>query len=168
MKVRTAVFPGSFDPITNGHLDIVQRASQIFDQLVVAVGRNPEKAELFTAAERVEMIRELVSQMPNVRVASYEGLTVDFVRQINADIILRGIRDGVDLRDELYAANTNLIIGGVETVFLMASDKFSMTSSSFIKQIVSLGGDGASRLTALIPPMVLDRLRKKMREQPQE
>lgn len=162
MSARTAVFPGSFDPITNGHLDIIRRAAALFERVVVAVGHNPVKTEVFTPAERVAMITELVVDMPNVSVQSYQGLTIDFVRQAEGDVILRGIRDTVDVRDELQAANTNLIVGGVETVFLMASDQYTLTSSTFIKQIVSMGGDASTRLSALVPTTVLDRLRRKL------
>ncbi len=162
MGKRIAVFPGSFDPITNGHLDIIERAAMLFDELIVAVGRNPEKAEALSRDERVEMIAGLVERLPNVKVSSYDGLTIDFVRQVKADVIVRGIRDSVDLRDELQAANTNLIVGGVETVFLMAAEQFALTSSTFIKQIVSMGGQEAERLSALVPRQVLERLRRKL------
>lgn len=163
MKASRAVFPGTFDPITNGHLDVIERAGRIFGKLVVAVGRNPEKSEVFTQDERVAMIEELVANSENVSVASYEGLTIDFVRSVKADVIVRGIRDGVDLRDELHAANTNLIVGGVETVFLLAAEQFALTSSTFIKQIVAMGGEQADRLSALVPKTVLKRLRAQYR-----
>jgi len=159
--MKTAVFPGSFDLITNGHLDIIERASRLFGGLVVAVGHNPEKTEDFTTEERVALLENLVGGLPNVSVAAYGGLTVDFVREVGADVIVRGIRDTVDLRDELHAANANLIVGGVETVFLMASEQFSLTSSTFIKQIVAMGGEQVSRLSALVPEPVLERLREK-------
>jgi pantetheine-phosphate adenylyltransferase len=162
VTARTAVFPGSFDPITNGHLDIIQRASGLFERVIVAVGQNPAKAEVFSPEERVRMIAELVREFPNVNVASYSGLTIDFVRQAGGDVILRGIRDTLDVRDELQAANTNLIVGGIETVFLMASDQYTLTSSTFIKQIVSLGGDASTRLSALVPTNVLEQLRAKL------
>lgn len=163
MGARTAIFPGSFDPITNGHLDIIERASRIFKTLIIAVGHNPEKSEVFGLDERVEMIRELVAPTPSVSVDSYEGLTIDFALRTGADVIVRGIRDGVDLRDELSAANTNLIVGDIETVFLLAAERYALTSSTFIKQIVAMGGEDTERLSSLVPRAVLDRLRAKYR-----
>lgn len=156
-----AVFPGAFDPITNGHLDIIRRGRQLFDKLIVAVGRNPEKPELFTATERVEMVCSLTRGMDNVSVQAYEGLTFDFVRSVGAKVILRGIRDSVDLRGELQAANTNLLVGEVETVFLMTSDQHALTASSLIKQIVEIGGYDPERLTRLVPPLVAEKLRQR-------
>lgn len=166
MENRVAIFPGSFDPITSGHLDIIERACAIFGSLIVAVGHNPEKEDLFTPAERVEMIEQLVGSLPNVQVESYEGLTIDFALRRGAHLILRGIRDGVDLRDELSAANTNLIVGGIETVFLLAAERYALTSSTFIKQIVAMGGKDTDRLSALVPAPVLARLRRKYRDGP--
>ena len=159
--MKKAVFPGSFDPITNGHLDIIERASRLFGGLIVAVGRNPEKDDVLSTEERMALLEDLVGHLPNVSVAAYDGLTVDFVREVGADVIVRGIRDTVDLRDELHAANANLIVGNVETVFLMASEQFSLTSSTFIKQIVAMGGEEATRLTSLVPRAVLAKLRDK-------
>ncbi len=164
MTSRIAVFPGAFDPITNGHLDIIHRAARLFDRVVVAVGHNPDKQEIFTADERVDMIESLVSSLDNVAVASYAGLTVDFVRSVGAGVIVRGIRNSVDLRDELLAANTNLIVGDLETIFLMASEQFALTSSTFIKQIIEMGGDKSTRLSALVPAAVLEQMRKKVRQ----
>ncbi len=157
-----AVFPGSFDPITNGHLDIIRRAAKLFKRVIVAVGYNPEKTSLFTPDERVRMIRALVGQIGNVRVESYDGLTMDFVRRVQAGVILRGIRDSVDLRDELEVANTNRLVGDVETVFLMTSDQHALTSSTLIKQIVELGGYDSKRLSRLVPDSVARMLRRKL------
>jgi len=162
VQPKTAIFPGSFDPITNGHLDIIQRASRVFGRVIVAIGHNPEKTEVFTADERIAMIRDLTANAPNVEVEAYEGLTVDFARKVQADVIVRGIRDTIDLRDELQAANTNRLVGDVETVFLMASEQFALTSSTFIKQIVAMGGEESGRLSALVPTEVLNRLRDKV------
>ncbi len=159
--MSTAVFPGSFDPFTNGHLDIIRRASGLFDRLIVAIGHNPEKDEIFSTAERVAMAEGLVGDLANVSVEAYEGLTVDFVRRSGGQVIVRGIRDSIDLRDELQSANTNLIVGAVETVFLLASERFAFTSSTFIMQIVSMGGDASARLSALVPTPVLQKLRAK-------
>lgn len=164
MNEQTAVFPGSFDPITNGHLDVIRRTSTLFGKVVVAIGHNPEKQEVFTAPERVTMITALLEDSPNVTVKAYRGLTIDFARRVNAKVIVRGIRDTIDLRDELQAANTNLLVGGIETVFLMASEQFALTSSTFIKQIVTMGGEQSTRLSALVPPAVLDALRRKVSE----
>jgi pantetheine-phosphate adenylyltransferase len=155
-----AVFPGTFDPVTLGHLDIVRRGAALFGRVIVAVGCNPEKIEWFSPAERVEMIRELTRELANVTVESYAGLTMDFVRKVGARVILRGIRDTVDLRTELQAANTNLIVGGVETVFLMTTDQHALTSSTLIKQIVEMGAYDASRLARLVPRQVIERLEK--------
>lgn len=157
-----AVFTGAFDPITNGHLDIIRRAVQFCDDLIVAVGHNPEKPALFTPAERVEMIRELVEGIERVRVESYDGLTADYVRSVGAKLIIRGIRDNVDLHYELQQANINMAIGDVETVFLMTSDRYALTSSTYIKQIVELGCEDLERLNQLVPPLVAKRLSEKL------
>ncbi|HOA72259.1 MAG TPA: pantetheine-phosphate adenylyltransferase [Phycisphaerae bacterium] len=158
-----AVFPGTFDPATNGHLDIIKRAIALVDELIIAVGHNPEKQPLFTADERVEMLRELTGDIPGVRVEAYEGLTGDFVQQVQANIIIRGIRDNVDLHYELQQANINLAIANVETVFLLTRDQFALTSSTYIKQIVELGYQDLERLSRIVPANVARRLRDKLR-----
>lgn len=157
-----AVFPGTFDPMTFGHVDLIQRGSRLFPKLIVGVGHNPEKSELFTTQERIEMITELISDLPSVTVQSYDGLTMQFVRSVHAGVLLRGIRDGSDLRDELQFANANLIVGDVETVFLMTTDQNALTSSTLIKQIVELGGADINRLSNLVPPGVLKKLQEKI------
>ena len=157
-----AVYPGAFDPITNGHVDLIRRARPLFDELIVAVGHNPEKDQLFTPDERVETIGELIADLPGVSVQAYEGLTVNFARLVGARVILRGIRDYTDLHHELLAAGTNLVVGGIETIFLTASLQHGMTSSTLVKQIVGIGGYDPERLARLIPPNVVDRLRQKL------
>ena len=157
-----AVFPGAFDPITHGHLDIIRRGRLLADELIVAVGHNPEKPALFTPEERVAMVRELLGDMPGVRVESYQGLTAEFVQSVQANIIIRGIRDNVDLHYELQQANINLAIGNVETVFLLTRDQFALTSSTYIKQIAELGCLDEERLSRLVPPIVAKRLRDKL------
>src|SRR3954467_10579993 len=159
---RIAVFPGQFDPITNGHLDVIRRGVALFDQVVVAVGINPEKRELFSLDERLEMISELLRSIPGAKAAKYEGLTVDFVRSVNATAILRGIRDVSDLRYEFQLALANRAVGGVETVFIMTGDQHALTSSSLIRQVVALGGD-VRQLASLLPPVVIERLKEKQR-----
>ena len=156
---RIAVFPGQFDPITNGHLDVIRRGVALFDQVIVAVGINPEKRELFSLDERLEIIGDLLKQIPGAKAAKYEGLTVDFVRSVNATAILRGIRDVSDLRYEFQLAQANRAVGGVETVFIMTGDQYALTSSSLIRQIVTLGADLA-KLQPLVPASVIDRLRR--------
>ncbi|GMU22440.1 MAG: phosphopantetheine adenylyltransferase [Phycisphaerae bacterium] len=161
-KLVRGVFPGTFDPITNGHLDIIKRATQVVDELIVGVGHNPMKAALFTPVERVDMIEELINGLPGVRVETYEGLTAEFVQQMDANVIIRGIRDNVDLHYELEQANINLAIGNVETIFLMTRDQFALTSSTYIKQIVELGCLDLQRLSRLIPESVARRLRDRL------
>jgi len=160
---RIGVFPGQFDPITNGHLDVIRRGVALFDELVVAVGINPDKRELFTIDERVVMIRGLVSDLPSVRVEKYTGLTVDFVRKAKATALLRGIRDVSDLRYEFQLALANRTVGDVETVFIMAGEQYALTSSSLIRQVVSLGGD-VRRLSSILPDVVIQMLRKRQKQ----
>src|SRR5690349_878900 len=160
---KLAVFPGQFDPITNGHLDVIRRGVKLFDELIVAVGINPEKREMFSLEERVGMIRMLLKHDRHIRVEQYTGLTVDFVRQSKATAILRGIRDVSDLRYEFQLALANRAVGDVETVFIMAGDQFALTSSSLIRQVVSLGGDVKS-LKGILPEVVVKRLQQKQRQ----
>ena len=157
-----AVFPGAFDPITLGHLDIVHRASRLFDRLIIAVGHNPEKEAWFSPEERVAMVREAVAALGNVKTEAYDGLTMDYVRGVGARVLVRGIRDATDLREELQIANLNQSIGGVETVFLMTDDQHVLTSSTLIKQIVDMGGFDKRRLQRLVPPVVVEHLARKL------
>ena len=160
---RIGVFPGQFDPITNGHLDVIRRGVRLFDELIVAVGINPEKREMFGIDERVEIIRGLVRDIPAVRVEKYTGLTVDFVRKASATALLRGIRDVSDLRYEFQLALANRTVGGVETVFIMAGEQYALTSSSLIRQVVALGGD-VRQLSAMLPEVVIHRLAEKQKQ----
>jgi pantetheine-phosphate adenylyltransferase len=155
---KIAVFPGQFDPITKGHLDVIRRGVRLFDQLIVAVGNNPAKTELFTLSDRVSMIRTLLKNVPGIRVEKYSGLTVDFVKQSGATALLRGIRDVSDLRYEFQLALANRAVGGVDTVFIMTGDQYALTSSSLIRQVISLGGD-IRQLRGLLPGLVIQRLR---------
>ena len=151
---KLAVYPGTFDPITNGHLDVIHRGAKLFDRLVVAVGQNPEKPPLLAQAERAEIISQVVADIPNVRVETFTGLTVDFVRQIGADVILRGIRNSNDLQFEFQVALTNRLVAGVETVFVMTSTQYAFTSSSLIRQMAVMGGD----VSSMVPPQVLPHI----------
>ncbi len=162
-----AIYAGSFDPITLGHLDVLQRARGLFDKIILAVGDNPEKPALFTAEERVGMARTLVAGMIStepdgspVLVDHYTGLTVDFARNVNASAILRGIRNITDLANECQLAITNRQVAGIETVFIVTGERYAFTSSSLIKQVAALGGslDG---LSGIVPPLVIDRLKIK-------
>lgn len=162
-----AVFPGSFDPITYGHLDVIRRGRRLFDRLIVAVGRNPGKDPLFSSDERVEMVRTLVERIrreePNeaeVSVEPFGGLTVDFARSVGATVLLRGIRNLSDLQSEVQQALTNRQVAGLETAFIVAGQDFAYTSSSLIKQITAMGND-LSSLDTMVPPEVVKSLRAK-------
>ncbi len=162
-KANLAVFPGMFDPMSHGHLDIIQRAAKLYEKLIVAVGRNPLKTEVFTAEERKEMLVAHTLDLPSVEVRTYDGLTVEFARSVGAGVILRGIRDTVDLHAELEIAMTNRIIGGIETVFLMTSGQHVLTSSTLIRQVVEIGDYDTDHLTRLVPLDVAKRLEKRLR-----
>jgi pantetheine-phosphate adenylyltransferase len=155
-----AVCPGSFDPVTNGHLDIVRRAAAIFDELVVATGTNPSKSRLFEADERLDMLREVCADLPNVTVSGFAGLIVDFCREIGAQAIVKGLRGGNDYEYELPMAQMNAHLTGVETVFLPTTASLGYVSSSLVKEVASLGGD----VSALVPPSVHVRLQKRLDE----
>lgn len=160
---ETVLFPGSFDPLTHGHLDIIARAAALFKRLVVAVGENPLKKQVFTPQERKDMLLQHTAHLNNVEVLTYEGLTVEFARSIGARVILRGIRDTADLHDELEIATTNRIIGDIETVFLLTSGQHVLTSSTLIKQIVEIGTYDVQHLARLVPLDVAERLRERLR-----
>lgn len=153
-KFVRAIFPGSFDPITNGHMDVVRRGMKLFDELIIAVGRSPIKNQLFKPKERVEMIAELIEGLPGVSVESFEGLTVEYAARREASVILRGLRSLTDVQYEFQLAMTNRAVAGIETIFIMTSEQYGFTSSTLIREIASLGGD----LSNLIPDCVHKRL----------
>ncbi|MCI0498557.1 MAG: pantetheine-phosphate adenylyltransferase [Planctomycetales bacterium] len=161
-KPITAIFPGSFDPITNGHLDVIRRGNTLFDRLIIAVGQNPGKHELFSKAERVEMIRLLVSDMPRITVESYDCLTVEFAKQKNAQVMLRGLRNLTDVEYEFQLAMTNRTVAGIETVFVMTSEEYGYVNSTIVRQLAILGGD----VSKLIPASVYEQLRHKLQKNP--
>ncbi len=152
-----ALCPGSFDPVTVGHLDIIERASALFDELVVAVVSNPSKAPLFDIQERMQILEEAVGHLSNVEVASFDGLLVDFARSIGARVIVKGLRAVSDFDYEIQMAQMNNKLSGVETFFLAASPVTSYLSSSLIKEVARFGGD----ISSLVPPGVAERLAEK-------
>jgi pantetheine-phosphate adenylyltransferase len=154
-----AVYPGSFDPPTNGHLDLIERGTKIFDELIVAVVRNPEKQPLFSLDERMDMLREITKPYPTVRIEAFEGLLVDYAAQHQATVILRGIRAISDYEYELQMALMNRKLNpGLETVFMAAAESYSYVSSRLVKEIYLLGGS----LKDLVPEAVQARLRAKI------
>ncbi len=159
-KFVRAVFPGSFDPITNGHLDVISRGMKLFDELIIAVGRSPVKNQLFTPKERVEMIAELVDDMPNVSVESFDGLTVEYAAKKKADVILRGLRSLTDVQYEFKLAMTNRAVAGIETVFVMTSERYGFTSSTLIREVASLGGD----VSNMVPKVICERLQQRLQK----
>jgi pantetheine-phosphate adenylyltransferase len=158
MKTSLAIYPGSFDPVTNGHLDLIERGTKIFDRLVVAVLRNSEKDPLFTTTERVEMLREVTKQWDNVEVDVFEGLLVQYARQRKAQVILRGIRAISDYEYELQMALMNRKLEpNIETVFMMPAEAYSYLSSRLVREISQLGGT----IHGLVPPIIEERLKSK-------
>lgn len=157
-----ALYPGSFDPITNGHLDLIQRGSALFDRLIVAILRNDEKHPLFSVGERMEMVKEVIGHLPNVEVGSFGGLLVDYAGQASASVILRGIRAVSDYEYELQMALMNRRLRpDIETVFLMASEAYSFISSRLVKEVIRLGGN----IGDLVPPSIEGRLKRRLLEE---
>lgn len=155
---RIAVYPGTFDPPTNGHIDVARRAAVIFNQVIIAVSNNPEKGPLFSVAERLEMLKTMFQDAENITVKTFDGLLVEFVKKEGAFSIVRGLRAVSDFEYELQLASMNSLLDkSVETVFFMASDENLFVSSSVIKEIAKLGGD----ISQKVHPVVLEKLRKK-------
>ena len=164
MKRVIAIYPGSFDPPTNGHLDLIQRGAKLFDELIVEILRNSEKTPLFNVGERLEMLRECTSDLKNVRVESFDGLLVDYAEQCGARVVLRGIRAVSDYEFELQMAWMNRKLDpSLETVFMMPAGAYSYLSSRLVREIASLGGT----LGDLLPTSVEDRLRARLGVVPQ-
>jgi pantetheine-phosphate adenylyltransferase len=155
-----AICPGSFDPVTFGHLDVIERSAAMFDEVVVAVGRNMAKNGLFTPTERVEMITECTQDIPGVTATTFSGLLVDFSREQGIGVIAKGLRFGADFDYELQMAQMNGHLTGVETIFLPTSPQWSFVSSSLVREVATLSGD----ISALVPDAVADRVRAKLAE----
>ena len=154
-----AIYPGSFDPITSGHLDVIERGSKMFGRVIVAILQNEAKQPLFTVAERMEMLRESLAGFSGVEVDTFQGLLADYALAKSARVILRGIRAISDYEYELQMALMNRRLQpGLETIFLPASETFSFISSKMVKEVISLGGN----ITGLVPPLVEDRLKKRI------
>ena len=156
--MKRAIYPGSFDPLTLGHLDMIERSAKIVDELVIGVLNNSAKNSLFSLDERVSMIKEMTESMPNVTVASFDGLLVDYMKEINATIIVRGLRAVTDFEYELQIAQTNHVENPeVETIFLTTSLQYSYMSSTIVKEFASYGGD----ISKFVPARFIDRIYEK-------
>jgi len=159
LRSLVAIYPGSFDPITNGHLDLIERGARLCDRLVVAVLRNEAKQPLFSVEERMEMLREVICDYPNAEVDSFDGLLVDYAQRRGATVLIRGIRAISDYEYELQMALMNRrLCPGVETVFLMAGEAYSFLSSRVVKEVIRLGGD----ISGLVPSPVEVRLKNRV------
>ena len=159
--MKTAIYPGSFDPVTYGHLDIIRRAATLSDRLVVAVLLNSEKSPWFTVDERVEMLREATKEMENVEIRSFDGLTVEFAKSIGATCMVRGLRAVTDFEYELQLSQINRKLSEeVDTVFLTTSLKYAYLSSSVVKEVASFGGS----IDEFVPPFVSDRIHEKLKK----
>jgi pantetheine-phosphate adenylyltransferase len=158
--VRRVVCPGSFDPVTNGHVDVITRAANLHDEVVVAVLLNPNKTPLFSAEERVEMLRDACAKLDNVRVERFEGLIVDFCKANDISAMVKGLRAVTDFDYEMQMAQMNYNQAGVETLFVITNPLYAFLSSSLVKDFAKFGGD----VSGLVPEVVLDRLNQRLRE----
>jgi pantetheine-phosphate adenylyltransferase len=156
--MRSAIYPGSFDPVTNGHLDVVERARKLFDEVIVAVAHNDEKEPLFSLQERLDLLHQTVGRIENIRIAQFEGLLVEFARAQKACAVIRGLRAVSDFEFEFQMALMNRKLeGSVETMFLMPKEEYTYLSSRLVKEIARLGGD----VSQFVPPIVAKALAKK-------
>lgn len=164
MVARIAVYTGSFDPVTLGHLHIIERAAPLFDQLVIGIGTNAEKRSLFQPDERVDLVKRVTGTLDNVAVETFDGLAVDFVRKVDAHVMIRGIRPLTDIAGEFTMMMANQQLDpGIETLFLMAADRFAHVSSSLLKQIAALSDDD-EQLAKFVPRQIIEPLRRRMRQ----
>lgn len=153
-----AICPGSFDPVTNGHIDVFTRAAALFDEVTVGVLINKKKSSLFTVEERIDMLREVNASQPNISVDSFHGLLVDYCRDHGIDVVVKGLRAVTDFDYELQMAQMNHRLSGVETLFLTTNPEYGYLSSSLVKEVATYGGD----VTGLVPELVLDRIAEKL------
>jgi pantetheine-phosphate adenylyltransferase len=160
--LRRVVCPGSFDPVTNGHIDIISRASKLFDEVVVAVGVNASKNRLFSPEERIDMLTETCAEFPNVSIDGFDGLLTDFCREHDVQTIVKGLRAVSDFDYELQMAQMNSSLADVETVFVPTSPAYSFLASSLVKEVAMFGGD----VSSLVPAHVLELLTRRLAEQP--
>jgi len=159
--MRTAIYPGTFDPVTNGHVDVAERAANLFDKVIVCVAVNSTKTPIFTGAERVRLVKEAVKHIPNIEVEQFDGLLVDYAQQKNADAIVRGLRAVSDFEYEFQMALTNRkLCADIDTIFLMPDEKYKYLNSSIVREIARFGGD----VSEFVPPHVLKELLKKIRD----
>lgn len=158
--MRRAACPGSFDPVTNGHIDIISRAAALFDEVVVAVGVNQSKQRLFSPDERIDMLTEASAPYPNVRIAGFDGLLTDFCKEHDVQAIVKGLRAVSDFDYELQMAQMNSSLSGIETVFVPTSPAYSFLASSLVKEVAAFGGD----VSGLVPGFVLDRMTARLAE----
>lgn len=163
-KFVRALFPGSFDPITNGHIDVIQRSSLMFDEIIVGVGDSSQKDYMFTGQERLEMINTIIRDIPGVRAERFTGLTVDFANDIDAQVIVRGLRDISDVQYEFQLALTNRTLTGIETVFIMTSETKGFISSTLIRDVARHHGD----VSTMVPQCVVELINKKIEAQQNE
>ena len=159
--MKTIVYPGTFDPITNGHIDLVERASKLFGKVVIGIASNRQKSPLFSIEERIELAVECLKHIPNVEIYGFDSLLVDFVEQCNADAIMRGLRAVSDFEYEFQMANMNRALSPeIESIFLTPSEKFSYISSSLVREISSLKGDVSQFVPANVAEALADKLQK--------
>lgn len=159
--MRRAIYPGSFDPVTFGHLDMIERSAEIVDELVVAVLINSAKNPLFSVEERVSMLEETTGHLPNVRITSFNGLLIDYAKEVEASIIIRGLRAVTDFEYELQIAQTNRIVNSqVDTVFLTTSLEYAYLSSTIVKEVASYGGD----ISHFVPKQLIERIYAKYKD----